>query len=62
MTDLTIAERLIGGDPDGWKEIFPDYQPTDESRVQKADAIRNGLRQKTDHKSFLVIGPRPHIF
>lgn len=57
MTDLRIAERLIGGDPDGWKEIFPDYQPTDESRVQKADAIRNGLRP--EDRSQIVSGNRP---
>ena len=56
MTDLTIAERLIGGDPDGWKEFFPDYQPTDESRIQKANAIRRGARP--EDRSQIVSGNR----
>ncbi len=43
MADLSLVELLAGGDPDGWKEFFPNYEPNNDVRVQKARAISQGI-------------------
>jgi len=43
MAEISQFERLIGRDPDAWKEIYPDYEPNDDVRVTKAKAVADGF-------------------
>ena len=43
MAEISQFERLVGADPDAWKEFYPDYEPNDDVRVTKARAVAQGV-------------------